>query len=68
MSVKIEISKRVKKVLDKIRNLRKETYNEVILRLIEDELELNKKTKRELEKARKSKSVPHHEARKRFGL
>ena len=32
----------------------RETYNEVIENMIEDNLELNEKTKKELEKARKS--------------
>ncbi len=68
MPVKIEISESVKKVLDRMRKDKKETYSEVIHKLVEDELKLNKKTKREMEKARKSKSVPHHEVRKRFGL
>ncbi len=99
MPVKIEVSESVKKVLDRMKKNKNETYSEAIdnsdncmvkgsefsnrtirktndinnrivhiHKLEVDELELNKKTKKELEKARKSKSIPHHEVRKRFGL
>ena len=36
--------------------------------MIEDDLELNEKTKKEIEEARKGKSISHEEVKKRFGL
>ena len=44
------------------------SYDDLIFRLVEDELELNEKSKKELQKSRKGKSVPHHEVKKRFGI
>jgi len=47
----------------------RETYNGIIENMIEDNLELNEKTKKELEEARKSnKWISHEEVKKRFGL
>ena len=68
MSTTIQISDNVKKVLDRMKMIERETYNEIIERMIEDDLELNKKTKIEIEEARKGKSIPHSEIKKRFGL
>jgi len=52
--------------------LERETYNDIIERMIEDDLELNKKTKVEIEEARKrikaGKFIIHEEAKKRLGL
>ena len=36
--------------------------------MIEDDLELNNKTKIEIEEARRGKSIPHAEVKKRLGL
>lgn len=69
MSTTIQISDNVKLVLDKMKMIERETYNEVIARMIEDDLELNEKTKKELEQRRKSKDfVSHADVKKRFGL
>ena len=50
----------------------RETYNDVIERMIEDELELNDETKKEIEEARNriksGKFFSQEEVEKRFGL
>jgi len=68
MATTIQISDNVKLVLDRMKMMERETYNEVIERMIEDDLELNEKTKREVEEARKGKSISHAEVKKRLGL
>jgi predicted transcriptional regulator len=68
MSTTIQISDNVKITLDRMKMMERETYNEVIERMIEDDLELNAKTKAEIEEARKGKSFSHAEVKKRFGL
>jgi predicted transcriptional regulator len=68
MPTTIQISDNVKSVLDRMKIIERETYNDIIERMIEDDLELNEKTKKEIEEARKGKSIPHAEIKKRFGL
>ncbi|HRZ85476.1 MAG TPA: hypothetical protein P5277_01725 [Candidatus Paceibacterota bacterium] len=68
MPTTIQISDSVKSILDRMKMIERETYNEVIERMIEDDMELNKKTKLEIEESRKGKSIPHSEVKKRFGL
>ncbi|MBS3071316.1 hypothetical protein J4407_03390 [Candidatus Pacearchaeota archaeon] len=72
METTIRISQEVKKQLDKMKLFDKASYNDVIELLLEDNLELNEKTKREIEEARKEvkkgKVVSHEEVKKRFGL
>jgi len=69
MPTTIQISDNVKSILDRMKMMERETYNEVIERMIEDDLELNEKTKKEIEEARKSKNfISHEEVKKRFGL
>ena len=68
MPTTIQISDNVKTILDRMKMMERETYNEVIERMIEDDLELNEKTKREVEEARKGKSISHAEVKKRLGL
>jgi predicted transcriptional regulator len=72
MSTTIQISDNVKSTLDRMKMMERETYNEVIERMIEDDLELNEKTKREVEEARKrikaGKFITHKEAKRRLGL
>ena len=41
MSTTIQISDNVKSILDKMKMMKRESYNEVIERMIEDDLELN---------------------------
>ena len=69
MSTTIQISDNVKSVLDRMKIIERETYSEVIERMIEDDLELNEKTKKELEERKRSKDfISHEEVKKRFGL
>ncbi len=69
METTIKVSKNVKEHLDKMKLYERETYNDVIEVLIEDNLELNEKTKRELaERMKKPKLISHEEVKKRFGL
>jgi hypothetical protein len=49
--------------------IERETYNEIIERMIEDDLDINERTKKELEERRKSKDfISHADVKKRFGL
>jgi len=68
MPTTIQISDNVKNILDRMKMMERETYNEILERMIEDDLELNEKTKAEIEEARKGKSISHAEVKKRFGL
>lgn len=72
MPTTIQISDNVKIVLDRMKIIERETYNDIIERMIEDDLELNEKTKIEIEEARKrvkaGKFITHEEVKKRLGL
>ena len=72
MPTTIQISDNVKSVLDRMKMIERETYNDVIERMIEDDLEINEKTKIEIEEARKrinsGKFITQEEAKKRLGL
>ncbi|MBU0894030.1 MAG: hypothetical protein KKF48_03830 [Nanoarchaeota archaeon] len=69
MPTTIQISDHVKQSLDRMKIFERETYNEILENMIEDNLELNEKTKKELELARqKEKSISHEEVKKRLGL
>jgi len=69
MSTTIQISDNVKIVLDKMKMIERETYNEIIERMIEDDLDINERTKKELEERKKSKDfISHADVKKRFGL
>ena len=72
MSTTIQISDNVKSILDRMKMIERETYNDIIKRMIEDDLELNEKTKTEIEEARKriksGKFITQEEAKKRLGL
>ena len=72
MTTTIQISNESKQVLDKMKLFQRETYNEIIERMIEDNLELNEKTKKEIEEARKQikagKFISQEEAKKILGL
>jgi len=72
MPTTIQISDNVKSVLDRMKMIERETYNDVIERMIEDDLELNEKTKIEIEEARKriksGKFITQEEAKKRLRL
>ena len=72
MPTTIQISDSVKSVLDRMKMIERETYNDIIERMIEDDLELNEKTKTEIEEARErikaGKFITQEEAKKRLGL
>jgi len=68
METTIRISQEVKSRLDKMKMFDKESYNDVIEVLLEDDMELNEKTKKEIAFARKEKGISHEEVKKRFGL
>jgi len=69
MPTTIQISDKVKIVLDKMKMIERETYNEIIARMIEDDLDINERTKKELEERRKSKDfISHEDVKKRYGL
>lgn len=69
MSTTIQISDNIRQVLERMKLFQRESYNEVIERMVEDNLELNEKTKKEIEARKKSRNlVSHEEVKKRFGL
>ncbi len=69
MPTTIQISDKVKSTLDKMKMIERETYNDVIERLIEDDAELSEKTKKELEQRSRSKDfTSHEEVKRRLGL
>ncbi len=72
MPTTIQISDNVKIVLDRMKMIERETYNEVIERMIEDDLELNEKTKVEIEEAKKriksGRFISHENVKKKLGL
>jgi predicted transcriptional regulator len=69
MPTTIQISDNVKKTLDRMRIFRRETYNEIIENMIEDNLELNEKTKKELEERRNSSEfIDISSVEREFGL
>lgn len=72
MTTTIQLSNNVKTILESMKLFKRETYNEVIERMLEDDIELNEKTKKEIEEARKrvkaGKFITHEEVKKRLGL
>lgn len=68
MSTTIQVSDEIKRKLERMKLFARESYNEIIERMLEDELELNEKTRKEIEEARKGKTIPHEEVMKRYGL
>ncbi len=69
MEQTIRISSSVKQVLDKMKLFERETYNDVIETLLEDHLELNEQTKKELEERNTNgKFISHEEVLKKFGV
>jgi len=53
MITSIQISEELKKVLSKKKLSERETYENIIWNLLEDNMELNEQTKKELEASRK---------------
>ena len=72
MPTTIQVSNEVKQELDKKKLYSRETYNEIIERMLEDEMELHEETKKEIEEARKriksGKFIHHEQVKKELGL
>lgn len=69
METTIKISSGIKSMLDKLKIHERETYNDVIGVLLEDNLELDEKTKKEIEERMKNpRLISHEDAMKRLGL
>ena len=72
MSTTIQITEGVKKTLDKMKMFNRETYNDVLERMIEDELVLNDITKKEIGEAKKriksGKFLRHTDVEKKLGF
>lgn len=72
MSTTIQISDNMKLALEKMKLFQRESYNEILERMIEDNLELNEKTKKEIEEARRrvkaGKFLTQEQVEKRLGV
>jgi len=70
MTTTIQISNEVKTFLDRMKIFERETYNELIMNMIEDNMPINEKTRKELDERsfRKEKTISHEEVKKRLGL
>lgn len=63
----IQVTKDVKSMLDGMRLYGRETYNDLILRIIEDSRELSEQTKKEIKKARAEISAGRFKAHEKLG-
>jgi predicted transcriptional regulator len=72
MPTTIQVTKELKSSLDNMKLHQRETYNDVLERLIEDFKELNTETKRDIEKAKKEiragKFKTHKEVKRQMGF
>ena len=72
MTTTIQISDSVKVFLDKMRLLKRESYNDIIEFMIEDNMELNEKTRLEIEAARERVArgdvISHEDAMRQLGI
>ena len=72
MSTTIQISDEMRNQLNNLKLYGRDTYNDVLERILEDMQELNEKTKKEIEKARKEIESGHYktheEVRKELGF
>lgn len=72
MATTIQIKEDIKLTLMQMKLFERETYNDVLERLIEDVQELNKETKKEIESAIKEiksgKYITHEELAKEMGF
>jgi len=72
METTIRLNMDVKAMLDKMKLHKRESYNDVIQLMIEDNLGLNEKTKKEIEESRKriekGEFYTQEEVEKMFGL
>ncbi len=72
MVTTIQIREDIKLILTQMKLFERETYNDVLERLIEDVQEINKETKKEIESAIKEinsgKYITHEELAKEMGF
>ncbi len=72
MVTTIQVSEQLVDTLKKRRQYDKESYEEVIWNLVEDTMEINEETKKEVEQARADinagKFYTHEQVKKRLGL
>ena len=72
MATTIQISKELQMTLSKRKLADTDTYEEIIWDLVEDTLELNERTKKDIEKSRAEiragKFYTHSEVKKKLGL
>jgi predicted transcriptional regulator len=72
MATTIQVSDDIRNTLEKMKLYQNESYNEVIERMLEDHVELNEKTKKEIEAARKrvkqGKFVTMDTVTKKYGV
>lgn len=69
MPTTIQISNEIRAKLELMKLFSRESYNEVIERMIEDEKNLSARTKKELEeRMKKPKLISHEEVKKRLGI
>ncbi len=72
MTTTIQVSEEIKNILNRLKIYPRETYNDVLERILEDLQELNEKTKKEIEKAVKEIESGHYktheEVRKEMGF
>lgn len=69
METTIKINQDVKSRLNKMKLHQRETYNDIIWWLLEDHMEINEKTKKELKERRENPEfVSHEEVERMFGL
>ncbi|MCX6773691.1 MAG: hypothetical protein NTY68_01685 [Candidatus Micrarchaeota archaeon] len=72
MATTIQVSEDLVRTLKKRKQYDKESYEEVIWNLVEDSLELNEETKKDIEQARKDikagKFYTHEQVKKRLGF
>jgi len=72
MVTTIQIKEDIKLILTQMKLFERETYNDVLERLIEDVQELNKETKKEIEASiqeiRSGKYITHEELAKEMGF
>ncbi|MFA4960668.1 MAG: hypothetical protein WC548_03305 [Candidatus Pacearchaeota archaeon] len=72
MATTIQISDKIKMILDRKKMIERETYNDVIERMLEDEVEVNEQTKKEIEEAMKrvksGKFLTQEEVEKKLGI
>ena len=68
----IQIKQSTKEVLERMKIYKRETYNDVLERLIEEVQELNEETKKEIELARKAveegRYVTHEKLKEELGF